>query len=198
MSSVIISGNTSGTVTLFAPDVAGTTTLTLPTTSGTVLTSATTQAGLPANIAGNGPAFSAYMSATQSVTNATVTAVQFNTDSGANGFDTASCYDTSTYRFTPNVAGYYQFSVRLAAPSSDTGITYIYIMKNGTDANNALNFAGRNSASGVTVSTSGLLHMNGSTDYVQVYCYQNTGTSQTMGATGFGYANFQGVLVRAA
>ena len=41
MSSVIISGNTSGTITLDAPAVAGTTTLTLPTTSGTVLTNGT-------------------------------------------------------------------------------------------------------------------------------------------------------------
>jgi hypothetical protein len=40
MSSVIIAGNTSGTITLDAPAVAGTTTLTLPTTSGTVVTSA--------------------------------------------------------------------------------------------------------------------------------------------------------------
>ncbi len=40
MSSVIIAGNTSGTITLDAPNVAGTTTLTLPTTNGTVLTSA--------------------------------------------------------------------------------------------------------------------------------------------------------------
>ena len=36
MSSVVIAGNTSGSVTLDAPDVAGTTTLTLPTTNGTV------------------------------------------------------------------------------------------------------------------------------------------------------------------
>jgi hypothetical protein len=41
MSSVIIAGNTSGTITLDAPAVAGTTTLTLPTTSGTVLASGT-------------------------------------------------------------------------------------------------------------------------------------------------------------
>jgi hypothetical protein len=37
MSSVVISGNTSGTVTLDAPAVAGTTVLTLPATSGTVI-----------------------------------------------------------------------------------------------------------------------------------------------------------------
>jgi hypothetical protein len=39
MSSVVISGNTSGTVTLSAPDVAGTTVLSLPNGSGTVVTS---------------------------------------------------------------------------------------------------------------------------------------------------------------
>ena len=41
MSSIVIAGNTSGTVTLSAPAVAGTTTLTLPATSGTVITDAT-------------------------------------------------------------------------------------------------------------------------------------------------------------
>ena len=40
MSSVVIAGDTSGSVTLSAPSVAGTTTLTLPSTSGNVLTSA--------------------------------------------------------------------------------------------------------------------------------------------------------------
>jgi hypothetical protein len=42
MSSVVISGDTSGTVTLQAPATAGSTTLTLPSTSGTVVTTATT------------------------------------------------------------------------------------------------------------------------------------------------------------
>ena len=48
MSSVIIAGNTSGTITLDAPAVAGTTTLTLPTTSGTIVTSANINSNLPA------------------------------------------------------------------------------------------------------------------------------------------------------
>ena len=80
MSSVIIAGNTSGTITLDAPNVAGTTTLTLPTTSGTVLTNATTQAGMPPNIVGNGPTFSAYPSSTQSITSGTWTKVLFQTE----------------------------------------------------------------------------------------------------------------------
>ena len=42
MSSVVIAGDTSGSITLQAPAAAGSTTLTLPATSGTVLTSAST------------------------------------------------------------------------------------------------------------------------------------------------------------
>ena len=41
MSSIVVSGDTSGAITISAPAVAGTTTLTLPTTSGTVLTNGT-------------------------------------------------------------------------------------------------------------------------------------------------------------
>ena len=41
MSSIIVAGDTSGTITLQAPAVAGTTTLTFPSTSGTVVTDAT-------------------------------------------------------------------------------------------------------------------------------------------------------------
>jgi hypothetical protein len=51
MSGVVIAGDTSGSVTLQAPNVAGTTTLTLPTTSGTVALTAsptfTGQATIP-------------------------------------------------------------------------------------------------------------------------------------------------------
>ena len=43
MSSVIISGDTSGTISLTAPAVSGTTVLTLPTTNGTIITTATGQ-----------------------------------------------------------------------------------------------------------------------------------------------------------
>jgi hypothetical protein len=41
MASIVVAGDTSGTVTLAAPAVSGTTTLTLPTTSGTIVTGTT-------------------------------------------------------------------------------------------------------------------------------------------------------------
>jgi hypothetical protein len=43
MASIVVAGDTSGTVTLTAPAVSGTTTLTLPTTSGTIVTTSGAQ-----------------------------------------------------------------------------------------------------------------------------------------------------------
>jgi hypothetical protein len=43
MASIVVAGDTSGTVTLTAPAVSGTTTLTLPTTNGTLVTTASGQ-----------------------------------------------------------------------------------------------------------------------------------------------------------
>ena len=91
MSQVIIAGDTSGTITLQAPAVSGSTTLTLPAATGTVM------------VSGNMPAFSAYRSTSQSISNATWSKVQFQTEE----FDTAGYYDNATnYRFTPLIAGY--------------------------------------------------------------------------------------------
>ena len=53
MSSVIIAGNTSGTITLDAPNVAGTTTLTLPTTSGTLALSGGAVSGTTGSFSGD-------------------------------------------------------------------------------------------------------------------------------------------------
>ena len=69
MSSVVISGDTSGTVTLQAPAVSGTTILTLPATSGTVLTTASgnavsaTTATTATNLAGGSAGTVPYQSA---------------------------------------------------------------------------------------------------------------------------------------
>jgi len=151
MSSVVISGNTSGTITLDAPAVAGTTTLTLPTTSGTVMV--------------NGPTFNATMSTTQTITTSTFTKVNFNTEE----WDTNSNYDTSTYRFTPTVAGYYQVSCSIDSGAS-TAATRVLpgIFKNGS----GYKFGGNlttGAGDSFTSVCSGIVYMNGSTDYIECY-----------------------------
>jgi hypothetical protein len=45
-------------------------------------------------------------------------------------------------------------------------------------------------------SCSGLVYLNGSTDFVEVYCYN--GTSGATAESGTGVTYFQGVMVRAA
>jgi len=63
MSSLVISGDTSGSVTLQAPAVAGSTILTLPATSGTVITSASGTAATATNLAGGSNGTIPYQSA---------------------------------------------------------------------------------------------------------------------------------------
>jgi hypothetical protein len=184
MSKLVLNGDTSGSVTLDAPAVSGTTTLTLPTTSGTVITTAST-------FGGTGPAFSAYNS-NQAITHNTFTKLSCSNEV----YDTNNNYDpTTNYRFTPTVAGYYQIngSVALAASS---GLCTIAIFKIGSIA-----FSG-SAASLITgytiVNVSSIVYLNGSNEYVELYCYQNSGgTINTITNSG-PYNYFNGALIRSA
>ena len=141
-------------------------------------------------LAGNGPAFSAYNNGTQSVSGSTDTKVVFNTEE----FDTNSNYDNTTnYRFTPTVAGYYQFNTNVY----HSGAAYAYITlvfyKNGA----ALAEVDRISYTGqAEMNGSALIYLNGSTDYVEVYS-RSQGASITLGASDKRFMNFSGYLVRA-
>lgn len=140
------------------------------------------QADLASGVAGNGPAFSASMVGTFSISAATVTKATLNTEQ----FDTASCFDNTTnYRFTPNVAGYYQLNATYGQVLS--GTSYAAIYKNGS-----LLFQG--GASG-NPTVSGLVYMNGTTDYVELYLYS---TNAVTSAAATIYNTFNGFLARAA
>ena len=79
----------------------------------------------------NNPSFFAYMSAHQSVSDNVNTKVAFNTAL----FATSGTYDTSNYRFTPGVAGNYQFSIQVVGDSQATANLYansLYLFKNGS------------------------------------------------------------------
>lgn len=168
-------GSTSGTTTLQATAVAGTTTLTLPAVTATV--------GI------NGPAFSAYANASQSISSVTYTKITFN----AEEFDTASCFDSTTnYRFTPTVAGYYQ--VNLVVSSSGDASHWAIIYKNGSVFKyGAPSAAAINVGFGASISV--LIHMNGTTDYIEGYTYITAAATITNGA---GSTYFQASMVRGA
>lgn len=112
---------------------------------------------------GNGPAFSAYMSATQNISNSVYTKAQFNTED----FDTNSNYDTSNYRFTPTVAGYYQVNTSVYGTGSLITQVNIAIYKNGSLSKGAVSFIA--TGTGCGVSTSLVIYCNGTTDYLESY-----------------------------
>ena len=186
MSSISLNGDTSGSILIQAPAVAGSGTLTLPTGTATL------------GIAG--PAFSVYLLNDMTLTNNTNTKVQFTTES----FDTANCFDTTNYRFTPNVAGYYQFNYvgQFQSASSSTYVM-LSLYKNGTSGATAPYHQGvrtpNSTAANMVYGTSVLLYANGTTDYFEVYAQQNSGGNLALySLNGGGSTYFQGFLARAA
>lgn len=153
-----------------------------------------TQADLASGVAGNGPAFSAYLGTNQTLSSSTWTKLQINTEE----FDTNSNYDpTTNYRFTPTVAGYYQFSAGVFAGNGNNTALEAALYKNGSGAKYAYNY----SATSATlddwgVNFSALIYMNGSTDYVELYGFA-VGNTRVINSDA-GNTWFSGVLVRGA
>ena len=143
------------------------------------------------NIITDAPAFSAYGTAKQSISHNTLTKIAFNTEA----FDTNSNYDTTTYRFTPNVAGYYQVNATIGSTPNTTGVVLFAFYKNGSFYHRVN--AVPNSNQGPDVGGATLIYMNGTTDYIEVYGYQNSGGALNCGSDAAAYP-FTGILVRAA
>ena len=145
--------------------------------------------GVNLPMGGVAPAFSAYQSSAQTLSGATLTKIQFQTEE----WDTNNNFDSTTnYRFTPTVAGYYQVQGKIQPSASYTaGIVAIY--KNGA----VYKYGSYNAnATGVAQpSMSCLVYCNGSTDYVEFYASVTTG--QILDATA-PMTWFQGCLVRGA
>ena len=108
-------------------------TITTPTGSGSIT--------IPSGVAMTGhssPAFLAYVGSTQNPADSTNTTVQFDTEV----FDTNNCFDTSTYTFTPTVAGkYYLYTnIRVDTDSGTHSLIQIQgrIRKNDSNCANYL------------------------------------------------------------
>jgi hypothetical protein len=134
------------------------------------------------------PAFSAYQSSAQTLSNNTNTKISFQTEE----YDTNGNFDSTTnYRFTPTVAGYYQFSTAIQIASSATPIILSF-HKNGSISKR---IGQTNSSSVSLISGSALIYCNGSTDYIEVYAQITTGQALDAAAD---RVYFQGFLARSA
>ena len=131
----------------------------------------------------NRPLARVHLTSDQVVSDAVTTVIQFDQVS----IDTNSCYSTSTYRFTPNVQGYYYFAVTMhggvSEGNTDANVndSHVDILKNGTDIiarfknnpkNEAQDLKGSHHCETITP-------MNGTTDYVQFRGTINTSASGT-------------------
>jgi hypothetical protein len=144
-----------------------------------------------------GPAFLAYPSASQTLSNSTATLVNFNTEI----FDTNSNFDTSTYRFTPTVAGYYQVNSLVSVSNTSTlgTLAFASIYKNGSEYLRATQF-GLTAYNTVGTSVSSVIYLNGTTDYINIYIYiaATGGTTSTNAGGSPILTSFSASLVRAA
>jgi hypothetical protein len=134
------------------------------------------------------PAFSAYAGTVTSLAATAYTKVTFNTEE----FDTNSTFASS--RFTPNVPGYYQINSSVQMSGSVLGSLPV-IYKNGA-AYKSADYVGATQADPIK-SISGLVYLNGSTDYVEIFVYNGSASPvNTVAAATSTW--FDGHLVRAA
>ena len=145
------------------------------------------------------PAFSASGNTSYSITTNVDTKVRFQNKR----FDTANCFDNVTnFRFTPNVAGYYQvnYIVRFqTAASPAMTIAYSMLFKNGRIYITGNQFMGVSTGTNWDIPSSELVYMNGTTDYLEVYL--NVGGTSILindNTTTAFVSSFSGFLARSA
>lgn len=111
-----------------------------------------------------------------SINTATFTKVTLNVEQ----FDLDGWFNTGTNRYTPLIAGVYNFSAAVEYGASvDSATYYVMIYKNGTlVAQSSGMSAGTSDVVGASVSVN--LQANGSTDFFEMYTYQNSGATESL------------------
>jgi hypothetical protein len=157
---------------------------TIATISSTGLALNTGNITLPSSAA---PAFRAYLASNQSISAATGTKLNFDTEM----WDTNSNYDTTNKRFTPTVAGYYQVNIGFFGGNSTDAIAILY--KNGNETGTATGYA---TAVNARPRFTGITYFNGTTDYVEAYAYSQGAVTIQGGSSS--YTEFSAALIRSA
>ena len=141
------------------------------------------------------PVFRAIRSDYQVLSNNTDTVIEFDNDSSSASFDSNGFFNTSNYRFTPTIAGYYQLTAQLEfSLNSGNNLFGVMIFKNGAEALRVRRW-NDGSNSNVNINITGIVPFNGSSDYAQVYGWQNSGGNITV-FQGSGRSYFEGLYLR--
>ena len=170
-------------------------------TTAKIAAGAVIQADLATGVAGTGPAFFAGGATTTCASGVTTLITN-----GTETFDTGGCYNNTgstvtlngisapAYSFAPNVAGYYQFTAVVFINGSSADRPSIHIYKNGSNIIQTL-MVGTAILGGQSYQITGLISLNGTSDYVQCYYTQASGSSLP---TNSSLTYFCGSLMRAA
>ena len=184
MANLKLKNPSGGSLNFASADGASDLTVTFPAVTGTAM------------VSGNMPAFAAYPSSAVNLSSSTWTKIAFN----AELFDTNSNFNTSTYRFTPTVAGYYQinFFVNTSTSNNNAYWNFSAIYKNGTAYIGQYSVFPSGDVQGYGSQISQLISMNGSSDYLEFYVnvYVASGTPSYSG--GADSTQVSGFLARAA
>ena len=125
----------------------------------------------------NTPSFYATLTSDQTINDATATKVQLNNEI----LDTDNNFDNSSnYRFTPTTAGKYLIfgAVMLNAQSNTNMDSFeFYLQKNSTVVAQTTNTFLNNPIKEMQGTLSCVVDMNGSSDYIEMYAYIDTGSN---------------------
>lgn len=143
----------------------------------------------------NSPAFRAYATSSQSISQGTFTKVNLS----AKNFDATNAFDTSTSRFTPNIAGYYQINARLYAAGA-TNLTRIIgsVRVNGLETTYGRHFDCPMTSTNYWIfSFSEIVYLNGTTDYAEFFMWGTSTGNLTISAGDANTSTMSGLLLKA-
>jgi hypothetical protein len=126
--------------------------------------------------------------AAQSIPTGALTQVVFN----SKDFDPTGCYSTSTNRFTPGVKGIFRIAANVFFGGLATTSTTVFlsIYKNGSQYKDGAVCHPATAGGSCGLSVDALVHANLSTDYFEIYVYQDGGASvNTNGLSRLSYAS---------
>jgi hypothetical protein len=136
----------------------------------------------------NYPAFSARMNANQTISTGTWTKANFNTEI----LDTNGKYDTSNYKFTPGVTGYYRISAHGYLQGTDGNLGRVAIYKNGSEYNFTHNTYPNNNYQTQQIQV--VMYLDAD-DYVEAYFRQDAGSDKILLGENGNENNFAGYRI---
>ena len=133
------------------------------------------------------------ISSAHNLSNAIFTKLQFNTIM----YDNTSTFDTTNYRWIPQIAGYYLINTNLHFQGLKAAASQVYCVISKNAANEAFGSIIETSQdSSLSTPCTAIVYMNGTTDYVEFYMYHNAGSTISTNTASY-LTYFSGFLARA-